>query len=494
VEKSELAQSLHELFSALHKIKARPLNTHFTAMPTTVTINVGSIPITLAVPPPMLRNAEGPVSLEVSDGSSDDESDDEWAGVTGPDGLLLPKQPHLRIEPWQTLLMLHEEEDVLAAMATGRETARRNSRSQQEEDELLAGLIRACDISKPLHEIAHTLRYDLEGIVIPLVRELVQSKRAVLVDVVNIRLRSILVPTSIDNHLRTLTQHAVRWSVLFPYLPPLVPFLALISATPMPFRDLLPADAQAEPSRRDVYIRAITWLLRSDLVQQARVRARVVASPAVKDAAWRRLWHRRRNKWLRERTASMTSRASTGSRGSRPSFGANSMSQRAPSSSAAASVVLSPKAEMAALPRRSASGSVSAGTGASAAGGSEGGTSAALNPLETVLASRVPRLANAPPTSLDVTRTATTDSYLDYDSDLEMDSDVEGDGDGPAEDTRILFGEFSVNQQEPAAGTVPTFTGSFIFHPAQAQKDEARWLRIIREHNSDPVLRSRFDL
>lgn len=192
---------MHELFSAMHKIKLKPMNTLFVTMPTTVTVNVGSVPITIVIPPTH-RDAEGPVAMTNSyeSDSSDDDSDDEWAGVTGPDGLLVSKQPHLRVQPWQTLLML-DDEGGAAHAAPQDARPRRDSKSQQAEDELIDALIRACDITKPLHEIAHTLRYDLEGIVIPLARELVQSKRAILIDVVNVRLRTILMPTSITDHL-----------------------------------------------------------------------------------------------------------------------------------------------------------------------------------------------------------------------------------------------------------------------------------------------------
>lgn len=249
---------------------------------------------------------------------------------------------------------------------------------------------------------------------------------------------------------------------MFPNLPPLIPFIAMISQSPQPFRDLLPAEAQVDTSKRDIYIRAVTWLLRNDLVQQYRVRARVIASSAVKEAAWRRLWHRRRNKWLRERTASMTSKTSAGSKGSRPSFSASTTVGAVTT----VSTLTSPKSDMA-TPR------------------------AGDTLLDSAYASRVPRL----PGGLEVTRTATTESFLDYDSDLEMDSDVEGDGPPAGEgENGTTFGEFRVDEPEPAAGTVPKFSASFIFFPAKAQKEEARWLRVIREHSGDPVLRSRFDL
>ena len=51
-----------------------------------------------------------------------------------------------------------------------------------------------------LVDIAHILRFDLDGIVIPLARELVQNKKAILIDVINTRLRTIVMPTTIEEH------------------------------------------------------------------------------------------------------------------------------------------------------------------------------------------------------------------------------------------------------------------------------------------------------
>jgi len=51
-----------------------------------------------------------------------------------------------------------------------------------------------------LVELAHILRFDLEGIIIPLARELLQNKKAILIDVVNNRLRTLVMPTTIAEH------------------------------------------------------------------------------------------------------------------------------------------------------------------------------------------------------------------------------------------------------------------------------------------------------
>ncbi|GMK55302.1 hypothetical protein CspeluHIS016_0203580 [Cutaneotrichosporon spelunceum] len=443
IEKSELAQSLHELYGALHKIKSRPLNGHFARVSTTIKVPVGPIPITLVVPP---KTTDVEALMAESDSDSDSDMD-AWE-FAGPDGALIAKQPGFRVEPWKTLLLLEDDE------------IRPGRRKQAEDEDLLDMLVSHCDVSKPLHEIAHLMRCDLEGVVIPLARELVQNKRAVFIDVVNIRLRTILMPTSIENHLRSITQHSVRFSVAFPNLPPLIPLMSTISSAPVPFRDLLPPDALTNPSRREPWMRAIVWLLRNDLVMQAHVRARVIASASVKEAAWLKFWHRRRRRWLRERKLSGASGgASGGSARSRPSFGETS----------AAQMVMAAAANKATSPDR---------------------------PDRLSDRDRGDWAARVPKIPLAVTRTMSVGT-ADVDSEYDLSSDDDDERWrllrpplGPGMDHTVVA--YSLDEAEPTA--MPTFGASFIFHPAQAHKDEARWLRVVRERTPDPVLRSRFDL
>lgn len=84
---------------------------------------------------------------------------------------------------------------------------------------------------------------------------------------------------------------------------------------------------------------------------------------------------------------------------------------------------------------------------------------------------------------------------MDYDPELELDSDV-GDGDAPQYFDDMTFSEDVLEPEE-----MPTFAGTFIFKPGRAQKDEARWLRVIREQGvstqaerRDEVWASKFDL
>jgi hypothetical protein len=86
---------------------------------------------------------------------------------------------------------------------------------------------------------------------------------------------------------------------------------------------------------------------------------------------------------------------------------------------------------------------------------------------------------------------------MDYDPELELDSDV-GDGDAPQ-----TFDDMTFSEDATGPETIPTFSGSFIFKPGRAQKEEARWLRVIREQGvsisgegdrRDEVWASKFDL
>lgn len=315
------------------------------------------------------------------------------------------------------------------------------------------------------------LRYDLEGIVFPLVKELVQNRRAILVDVVNVRLRTILAPTSVSEHVRSLNQHAIRFQFAFPTLPPLLQFISMISVEPVPFRDLLPAEAQADVAKRDPYLRAITWLLKNDLVRQVHVYARVIASSAVKEAAWRKLWQRRRARWLRAQRARKASHGSSGPGDERPKR--PSMSGGVSGSFTLASDMTSPK------------GDLGLGTPRTEPG----------NPMGTGYANRVPRsplvLRGKGLAQTAVVVEEGEAEEADYSSELEMDSDLDGDG-GHMDDD--LGDEDFENLQQPKKSSIPKFSSSFILKPAKAQKDEQRWLRVIRETVPDPIAQSRFDL
>lgn len=233
--------------------------------------------------------------------------------------------------------------------------------------------------------------------------------------------------TQVVLHLNSasLEDYTALFSTAFPQMTTLPAFLAHISSSPVPFRDLLPEDQSNDLDSRKLYMSALLWLLRHDLLVQVHTRYRIFARPEVKEEAWLKLWHRRRARWLRldSRRASAHHESSVGS----PSTTSTDL----------------------ATPRA---------------------FSSTASPLEASV--RAPKLDQ---------------SYMDYDPDLEMDSDV---GEGEADHGAM---HFSIESAHPSAGDIPRFEGSFIFRPARAHKNEARWLKIIRETVNE-IEASKFDL
>ncbi|KAK4688354.1 nitrogen permease regulator 3, partial [Tremellales sp. Uapishka_1] len=434
---SSLAKSLFALFNMIWELKSAPINPLYSHLPMTTSIQVSDIPVSMVISPRSTDNHESWNSWgEIEEGSEDSDesiSDDDSVSHTKRAKLV-----DLRVEPWQTLLLIEDDPSKLLGLGVtpaestttpsspGSATERRNSRSTwtgDEEDEgaLEKALITACDVSKPLADIAHLLRFDLEGVVLPLARQLVESKRAILIDVINSRLRGVVMPTTIKEHTITIHDYALVFNSLFPDFPPLPAFISIISSSSVPFRDHFSREAMADLSKREIYMNALIWLLKHDLVVQVHTRARIFARPEIKQAAWRKLWFRRRGRWLDQKR----------------------------------------RAELEALdlvtPRAS---------------------DAALNPLEKEMS--VPPPANGVE--------STPMGFTAYDSDLEMDSDLGEDSEAPTPSSEM---EFSEDVKEPER--TPSFMGSFIFKPAKAQKEEARWIRVIREAGGD-IWASKFDL
>jgi hypothetical protein len=256
----------------------------------------------------------------------------------------------------------------------------------------------------------------------------------------------------------TIAEHSARFARQFPDFPALVAFIAKISSSATPFRDLIPKEQQATSAGREPYMRALIWLLREDLVVQVHTRARIFARPEIKVKAYLALWHRRRGRWLALKEEE----------------------NRAGSNSAVAAV-RTPEMDETDLVTPKASDH--------------------LNPMDTQVGrTDHPGLVEPNTTGSSPRMKALDLSPTDYDSELEMDSDL-GEGEethergsgGGGGGTGTDLEEFSMDVLEPDDTEIPAFTASFIFKPAKAQKDEARWLRVIRER-AEGVWASKFDL
>ncbi|ORY33121.1 nitrogen permease regulator of amino acid transport activity 3-domain-containing protein [Naematelia encephala] len=455
-ERCVLDRTLSQLYFAIRGYQDKPANPLYSYLPTTLTVSLDDIPISMVLSPRSSETDEAWAHWGEMDDASDTSSlssGDTWdrAGTGVVPALLgdyssSTRQSGLRVHPWQTLLLIDDDAvdkaleistalvglglgagitDETGTLSTLALESRRGSKETSlEEDEglLIKTLIEACDVTKPLADIAHNLRFDLEAIVIPLARELVQNKKAILIDIINPRLRTIVMPTTIVEHTASLEDYTLSFANQFPSLPPLPALISQISASPQHFRELLPGDLPMDNSERQTYMDALVWLLKQDLVVQVHTRARIFARPEVKRKAWLKLWHRRRERWLK------------------------AQSQKPTEYDNEEDDLITPRAA---------------------------GFEEQSDPLNAV---------TVPPPRME-------QSYMDYDPDLEMDSDV---GENDLVDGLDSV-KFSKDLDEPELSNMPRFEGSFIFKPGRAQKDEMRWLRIIRE-TADELTASKFDL
>ncbi|WWD06885.1 hypothetical protein V865_004982 [Kwoniella europaea PYCC6329] len=452
-----LDRNLNSLFLRLHQLKTQPANPLHSYLPTTITTHLADMTINTVLSPKVVDADEAWAHWgemdEYSESEGSDSDDEDWDDPTTP-----IRRPELRVEPWQTLLLIDDNateraseiSTAIIGLGVGMEGQnssipgdRRGSKGtiattqdQEDEQQLMKSLIEACDVTKPLVDIAHLLRFDLEAIVIPLARELVENKKAILVDVINTRLRTIVMPTTVDEHTVSIEQYTARFSREFPTLPPFTAFISQISSSPTPFRDLLPSDP--DMSTRRLYMSALIWLLKQDLVVQVHTRARVYARKEVKIEAWKRLWKRRREKWLDLQKEKEKERDLAAVNNS-PTIQVIEDSEE----------MITPKASI----------------------------HPTSNPLDSI---------TVPPPKKP---SRMEQSYMDYDPALEMDSDEDIEN----QSHHAEFQNFKVDVEEPSKAEIPKFESSFIFRPSRAQKEEARWLRVIREGN-DEVTASKFDL
>ena len=268
-----------------------------------------------------------------------------------------------------------------------------------------------------------------------------------------------------------LDEDSSRFARQFPSFPSLPAFLAQVYANTGHYKEIIPHDASTEVKLQ--YRDALVWLLQNDLVVQAHTRIRIFARPEVKEIAWRRLWNRRRERWLANRTRSIRSAASSISGSIHHERGHEHEHEHEHEDD-----LITPRADRRALdPLETASE-----------------TSRASSRVPSRPASRMHGLTSA---HMDSTHSNTpsysymTQSYMDYDPELELDSDV-GEGEGKDQD-KLDAMQFTVERTEPAKDEIPQFEASFIYNPARAIKEEARWLRTIRE-TADEVWASRFDI
>ena len=167
-EKNSLDRSLNQLFTAIHQVQTKPVNPLYTHLPTTITVKIADIPVSMVLSPRSTQIDEVWAHWgEIEHGSSvedeEDESDGDWV-----DG---PKFSDLRVEPWQTLLLIDDDAaedaheisralvglgvseigvdvDVSEGTSSAPMLSRQESSAEEDEGLLMKSLIETCDVSK----------------------------------------------------------------------------------------------------------------------------------------------------------------------------------------------------------------------------------------------------------------------------------------------------------------------------------------------------------
>jgi len=161
-EKSSLDRSLNQLFQAIDQLRNKPSIPLYSHLPATITVNLADVPVSMVLSPRLSEKDEAWAVLgEVDDQSSSDEEESEfiWEEST--------KQPGMKVEPWQTLLLVDENpkeksHNISSALvglgvrgspdAPLHQVPRKPSKEtslEEDEDVLMKSLIEACDVSKP---------------------------------------------------------------------------------------------------------------------------------------------------------------------------------------------------------------------------------------------------------------------------------------------------------------------------------------------------------
>jgi hypothetical protein len=174
IETCPLARSLNQLYNAIHQMKQQPANPLYAHLPTTLTINVAYMPVDITVAPraPEADEAWAHWGEKEDATMSDDGQSDTWSEglVTHPNGALMVVQAELKVDPWQTLLLLESEEaaaghrgvstDLMGlgihdaadpeeeSIVSPKASASRRG-SDSDEAVLMSNLIAACDVSRP---------------------------------------------------------------------------------------------------------------------------------------------------------------------------------------------------------------------------------------------------------------------------------------------------------------------------------------------------------
>ncbi|KAF5382194.1 hypothetical protein D9615_004258 [Tricholomella constricta] len=238
-------------------------------------ITIHNLPLEIQLPPYLdaLLHSEAENGVDITR-----HSENEDAQTWGQEMSFGWKVPPLL--PWKSLLLLDGHNGLDPSMNL------RGSQVNPEDRTLVEGLIRfleTASVTLSLADMASLLDWDLKSQVLPTVRWLVQHRRAKVVDIVHVGLKTVFtLPAKFERPLSELT---VEFATQFdhPSVPSLPVILANISSslskqTDNHFFASVVQDKDLIPMYHDI----VLWLLKRDMLITLHLRIRVVATRPLK--------------------------------------------------------------------------------------------------------------------------------------------------------------------------------------------------------------------
>ncbi|XP_006459107.1 hypothetical protein AGABI2DRAFT_183892 [Agaricus bisporus var. bisporus H97] len=265
LEVSSMATTIKDLYEAIKTSRIARLR-------------INNFPLELQLPPHLDTLLHNEDETEINYFNPSEEDDFPGWGAEMSFGWHLPP-----LAPWKTLLLLDEpmrgeDGDALLDLKGPFPSA---------EDRCIAeGLVKFLEtvtVTLSLADVANLLDWDLEGQIYPIVRWLVYSRRAKIIDTIHPGLKNVFtVPSKFDVPLSDLT---TEFAQIFnhPAIPPLPRILSLVSysiskQTENHFYACFVKSKEMIPPFHDVVI----WMLKRDLLITLHLRIRVVATPDLK--------------------------------------------------------------------------------------------------------------------------------------------------------------------------------------------------------------------
>ncbi|GAA5868309.1 hypothetical protein JCM1840_005630 [Sporobolomyces johnsonii] len=175
------------------------------------------------------------------------------------------RRPRAKFHPWQTLLLLEDAKQLQKDLVEG---------------SMLGRFLDICRPTLSFAEYETLLDLDADdGLLEDIVDHLVHWKKARVIDVISLK-GSYTISSNFDR--KRLPSLTLSFRSTFRNLPPLPLLLAHLSSNE-PYSVGIPS-----PLQRGLYLNALVWLLRHEVVDKQRTYVRILASEEIKQAAFGR--------------------------------------------------------------------------------------------------------------------------------------------------------------------------------------------------------------